>query len=344
MSYRLTLEEINPKSHDPDHGAALFYTNASAFLRIEKNIPIRFGKDIITGIITFLGNQPDFDIRNTSVETATTSPGAMKGIEGEAVPDVIRALSVLQRILTVASTPAEFKALMFLRLTSAFQIASMTVPDLIKKIATGFVMSPADVKKIHERATNISNGNYRVFTVLQQALRGSGMPAVDGTDSSKDRLTILGEVGGNTMKNINLEELFGDMDSDPCDDCNSVTSPAAYFVEILQFLRNNNLDPDNAITKANNLPLTGTVLERLFARRPDLGNLQLTCPNTNTILPYIDLANEVMESFVVHLEGHTVDGQGNITQAKLDVYNSSGTAGELLSEPQACTPFPSTPL
>ena len=39
----------------------------------------------------------------------------------------------------------------------------------------------------------------------------------------------------------------------------------------------------------------------LLHRRPDLANLELTCANTNTVLPYIDLSNEVMESFVVHL-------------------------------------------
>lgn len=95
------------------------------------------------------------------------------------------------------------------------------------------------------------------------------------------------------------------MDSDLCDDSNSVTSPAAYFVEILQFLRNNNLDSIHDQSQSSKskpaTPLRQNVLQKFFDRRPDLGNLQLTCPNTNSVLPCIGLANEVMESFVVHL-------------------------------------------
>src|SRR5690606_38327561 len=41
-----------------------------------------------------------------------------------------------------------------------------------------------------------------------------------------------------------------------------------------------------------------TVLERLFKRRPDLGNIELDCENSHTLLPYIDLVNEVLEDAV----------------------------------------------
>ena len=37
------------------------------------------------------------------------------------------------------------------------------------------------------------------------------------------------------------------------------------------------------------------------------GCLELTCENTFTVLPYIDLVNEVMESFVVHLDKYHTD-------------------------------------
>jgi hypothetical protein len=45
---------------------------------------------------------------------------------------------------------------------------------------------------------------------------------------------------------------------------------------------------------------TNTALDVLLKRRPDLQHLQLTCANANTLIAYLDLANEVMESFVVH--------------------------------------------
>jgi hypothetical protein len=41
--------------------------------------------------------------------------------------------------------------------------------------------------------------------------------------------------------------------------------------------------------------------EVLFERRPDVQHLPLTCENTNTPLPYIDLVNETLESVTNNL-------------------------------------------
>ena len=72
----------------------------------------------------------------------------------------------------------------------------------------------------------------------------------------------------------------------------------------------------------------------LFRRRPDLKCLELTCENTFTVLPYIDLANEVMESFVVHLGDYATDTH-DPKQATLDVFNvGDETTSELLAQPQ----------
>lgn len=312
-----------------------FNDEKSNFLRLDKNIPTRFTEPIRNGILKFLSNLPDFDIRNTSVGTAATSGGAVVGIQKESVPAVIDGLCKMQRTLAFALTLDEFQALVNSDLTSAYKIASMSVQQMIErtnKDTPTFILSKSSAQAIHDRATTLSNRNQSVLTSMYQTMRGTGFAAIDGPASEKGRLKILGNVRENTVKNIKLEELFGAMDSDPCDDCNSVTSPVAYFVEILQFLRNNNLDSKPA--KRNQ----ATVLDHLFARRPDLGDLQLTCPNTTAVLPYIDLANEVMESFVVHLDEQTPGDAEKIGKVKLDVYNCDGTSGELLSEPQVFHP------
>ena len=41
-----------------------------------------------------------------------------------------------------------------------------------------------------------------------------------------------------------------------------------------------------------------TTAARPSARRPDLQELALSCANTNTTLPYIDIVNEILESYV----------------------------------------------
>jgi hypothetical protein len=81
-----------------------------------------------------------------------------------------------------------------------------------------------------------------------------------------------------------LEKLFGSMDMCECQHCRSVYGPAAYFVDLLQFLRKS----------------SSSVFAQLKQRRPDLPHIQLTCENSNTPLPYVDLVNEILEFFVVH--------------------------------------------
>src|SRR5262249_20793633 len=41
-------------------------------------------------------------------------------------------------------------------------------------------------------------------------------------------------------------------------------------------------------------------LDVLLSRRPDIQHLPLTCSNTNTQLPYIDIVNETLEYFIAN--------------------------------------------
>jgi hypothetical protein len=63
-----------------------------------------------------------------------------------------------------------------------------------------------------------------------------------------------------------------------------VLSPAAYFVDLLQFIR-------NASPNAQ-------LLDRLMYRRPDLQDIELTCGNSHTEVPAIDHALEILENAV----------------------------------------------
>jgi len=117
-----------------------------------------------------------------------------------------------------------------------------------------------------------------------------------------------------------LENLFGSMDFCACDHCRSILSPAAYLVDLLQFI-----DQPSAIGIAPNVENPQTVL---FDRRPDLQHLPLTCENTNTVMPYIDVVNEALEYFIAN----------NVQQLSLKGYLGHDTDGvvseDLLASPQ----------
>jgi hypothetical protein len=127
-----------------------------------------------------------------------------------------------------------------------------------------------------------------------------------------------------------IETLFGSADYCECHACRSVLSPAAYLVDILQFI-----DPsaeDWATAMGSYELLTGKPYTKskpfdvLNGRRPDLKNIALTCENTNTTLPYIDVVNEILEQLMV------ADGTDGFELRAYDVGESS--SGDLIAEPQ----------
>src|SRR6476620_3210968 len=93
---------------------------------------------------------------------------------------------------------------------------------------------------------------------------------------------IIGRI--NWKESPTLSSLFGSMDMCECEHCQSVYGPAAYFVDLLQFLRKGSSEAFTTLTK----------------RRPDLIYIDLSCENAETPLPYLDLVNEILEYLVFH--------------------------------------------
>lgn len=73
--------------------------------------------------------------------------------------------------------------------------------------------------------------------------------------------------------------------------CQSVLSPAAYFVDLMKFVEDNVLTPTLSLPNQNH-PLN------LKLRRPDLWTLELTCANTNEVVAHLDIINEVLENYI----------------------------------------------
>ena len=293
--------------------------------------------DVQTGVVQFLKNLPDFDIRTTSVRVAFANAGAFASIAPEFHEPVKRELEKMSRMqaIGIVASPSLAKA----GLSTSFAISEMPQSTFVAQFQKE-LGGEEEARKVHSRAVDIRLRNEHSLMAIRDAVRGTGFGLLDGDETLAARVKRLSEEiqklltaeGDDPLPN--LQQLFGGIDTCECGQCSSVYSPTAYFVELLNFLRNNNLDPDNPSTGQSGI--AGTPLENLFRRRPDLGNLQLTCENTNTVLPYIDLANEVMESFVVHLEEYRNSSADPIDrQATIDVHDvDDETSGELLAQPQ----------
>ncbi len=273
----------------------------------------------------------DLDMRRTPFHKVI-SEAALQQVPDEHRSAVARQAKALW--LTMNNTPTDaphvVPALMKRNLSSAFQISEKPARVFARMLAPD--VDAATAGRIHTQAVDRRIGFEHSLVALRESVRG-GLAAVQGKKTMEERVN---EVGGYLQANdipLNLDTLFADMDHCECRDCQSVYSPSAYFVELLNFLRNNNLDPqDTHASGADSPDISGTPLEKLFWRRPDLGDLELTCENSNTAIPYVDLVNEVMESFVVNRAKFAASGA---RQAALEAFNIvDETTEELLAQPQ----------
>lgn len=78
-----------------------------------------------TGVATFLANQPEFNIRRTSVYQALRHPEAFKDIADEQRAGVTQQLKTLQRVQALTSAPEAIPVLMKANMTTAFGVAEL---------------------------------------------------------------------------------------------------------------------------------------------------------------------------------------------------------------------------
>ncbi len=215
---------------------------------------------------TFLHRNPDFDIASSNIETF--APRARFDSNRDAVVDALRKL---QRIKSLSATWDEAGVLIDAGLGSALDVAHLG-PDRLRKVVDGGIEPErADVIFKHAKAAHDTGIALMVHALPRFSPDGTAVlkPKDDAPDLS-------------TLRDYpTLQGLFGSLDYCVCRHCRSVLSPAAYFVDLLEFLKR-----------------SPGALGALLARRPDLVDLELSCENTETKLPLMDLALEVLENAV----------------------------------------------
>jgi hypothetical protein len=194
---------------------------------------------------------------------------------------------------------------------SAFDIAAVPLSEWLARFG-----KPANelddildkLRRMHQKSVQVVSTIQTFYCLVESTRATPAMPVLAAaSDASlekqlKDRFPTL-------------QNMIGDMSYEECEHCRSVLSPAAYFVDILRML-------DHAAA-AGKRPF-----DVLDARRPDLAALPLTCANTSTSLPYIDVVNEILECLA---EDRALSQQGD----GLDEH----TTEELVAEPFGTRPL-----
>jgi Tc toxin complex TcA C-terminal TcB-binding domain/Neuraminidase-like domain/Salmonella virulence plasmid 28.1kDa A protein len=204
--------------------------------------------------------------------------GAFGQIPREARPGVVANVKKLQRVLFVTPEVDDAQRLLGMGLHSAAQITMKGRQQFFVE-ATQAGISKRDANRVYNTSAQRYAGVVALYTQLNRDAIGVWPRAVGDTAASD------GAISQAVAKDESLETLFGSQDYCTVDSCTSILSPAAYLCDLLYWLRQRMTGPKSA-------------LDVLNGRRPDIGNLKLNCPNTDTSLPYVDLVNEILSDAV----------------------------------------------
>lgn len=167
-------------------------------------------------------------------------------------------------------------------LNSAHQITRQPLPEFLQKYGAKFP-SQREAKLVYQKADEIHATALHLATTYVTYRGAPNVYALTGNLAKPQPLAAA------LAASPTLEDLLQNMDYCACEHCKSVLGPAAYFVDLLEFIN------PPGVAKAD-----GNPRDVLFDRRPDMQNLQLSCENTNVAMPYIDLVNEILENYVVN--------------------------------------------
>ena len=245
-----------------------------------------------TEVVRFLDNNPDFHLDRFRVDHYIAEHNeALQGIENKAA--LLTDLKSVQRVFKLKPTYQAVDALLARKIDSAQQIYFMGQGQFTTAMADSGI-NKIEARKLYRKAENAY--------AMALALFGDYNIVVNGvTPHAVSNLAPDPETQAKIAALPNLQTLFGSLDYCECTHCRSVYSPAAYFVDVMRYLGDRG-------TQGSTINVGKKVRDVLLERRPDLGEIELSCENTNTPLPYIDLVNEILEDVVAPPTPVTLNG------------------------------------
>jgi uncharacterized protein YbaA (DUF1428 family) len=228
--------------------------------QVEAAFPTQFLAERIppSRVATFLKSQPAYDLDRTYPERFfKENPASAQELRSQDREQ----LRTFQRLHRMTGSSTETLALGAKGIHSAQQIVSMDRHKFAEQNKE--ILTSERANEIYKKAETIHATALALFSENASGMNRIGMEALPRVDSAKQASLAEASIP-------DWETLFGTFDLCACKECASVHGPSAYLVDILQFLVERNASA------------------ALFARRPDLGEIELSCENTNTPLPSID--------------------------------------------------------
>jgi len=192
---------------------------------------------------------------------------------------LLSCIKAYQRVYSIAEDIEQSLVMMAAGYDSAWSITGDSQQGY--QANTGMSVTTAE-SNYQSAVATVENTTTKFGTVLD--LIHGGYTLLDVANQWPEINDYLKQIEG-------FEELFGSQDYCKCQHCQSILSPAAYFVDLMSFVENKILSINFAADLENHVL-------NLKVRRADLWTLPLNCENTHGLTPYLDIINEILENYI----------------------------------------------
>ena len=195
----------------------------------------------------------------------------------------LQQLKAGQRLLRLTRDGLVANTLYACGYSSAWQVAANSEAVFVRNLGDRL---PVDtVRQLHRRARGVKARMLHLWATVHNLIASPHFRESRINNVPAELTRYLSSIP-------DYEDLFGSLDYYEVTDCQSILSPAAYFVELLWYV-------DQYLDQ----PSTGAIPEgfRLDERRPDLKQIQLTCANTLDTVSFLEIINTVLRARVATL-------------------------------------------
>jgi hypothetical protein len=238
----------------------------------------------------FVKNNPDVNFLAISYTHDSEDVKSLNfaGLKPEEKTMVLSSAKSYQRVYSFTNDIEDTEVVMAAGFHSSYHITSVTLNEFVTATKLELGVATKYYENAHMSIIKTTGAMGAILDVLTGSFDwtavGNSSPAV------KD---YLKDIPG-------YQDLFGELAFCECEHCQSIYSPAAYFVDLMQFVERYVVNKHFTGTKE-------THVLNLKVRRPDLWTLPLTCENTSTLVPYLDIINEILEAYIAKKKGFAGD-------------------------------------
>jgi len=248
-------------------------------------------RDYITGVL----QSPDFNLLTSSVpgylNTHVTKNPLPQGADQQTIAYQVMGL---QRVYKAVQQSDRALTLLSANIQSARQVYSMGKSNFVNQFQQQ--LGGADIAgAVYEQAATAHAGAAYLTGKMVSTLNNPPANVMPSYGAIIPNSTFASDYP-------DLANLFGVGASYcECKDCKSFLSIPAYLTDLLDFLYQRKTTSGSSKPNARAVLLANNYLadNLQFRRRPDLGDIDLNCHNTDTELPYIDIVNELIEDYII---------------------------------------------